>query len=137
PTSWDPRQGPRFEDYAPYVTSLALTDSTVFVGGPFYSIGEQERYFVAEVDRRTGTATPWNPRADGAPEALAVDAHTVYAGGLFHTLGEWQWRRNLAAFDATTGRLKEWNPNPDGLIVYDLAVHADRVYAAGHFYTIG
>ncbi|MBI5711724.1 MAG: T9SS type A sorting domain-containing protein [Candidatus Eisenbacteria bacterium] len=136
PTSWDPQLGPRSETYVPDVTSLALTDSTIYVGGWFQLIGAQERYRIAEIARETGAVTAWNPRADYAPEALAVSGRVVYAGGRFTMLG-WQRRRNLAALDAKTGEPTEWNPDPNGQIVYDVAVAGGKVYVGGHFSWVG
>jgi hypothetical protein len=137
PTPWDPQQGPRLESYSPYVTAFALTDSSAFIAGSFQMIGGRERYYTAEVRRSDGSATDWDPRPNGAPDALATDGDRVYLGGHFTSAGGWQTRINLAAFDATTGELKPWNPNPNGLIVYDVVAVGDRVYAGGHFSMIG
>jgi hypothetical protein len=139
PTEWNPTPylGPGWDDFAPYVTAILVTESTVYASGNFSYMGSLERPFLAEVHRSTGAPTAWNPRPNTIVDVLAMSGDLIYAGGRFASVGEWQTRRNLAAFDATTGELKDWNPDPDGLIVYDVAVHGDRVYVGGHFWTIG
>lgn len=81
PTSWDPHNGPRFADYAPRIEALAVTDSTVYVGGGFDEIGGRTISYLAEVDRNTALATTWNPRPDFPPEILAVRGGDSLRGG--------------------------------------------------------
>ncbi len=137
PTEWDPQVGPRYPDYAPIVTALAVAESTVYVSGYFHSVGEQERFCLAEIELSSGGATDWNPRPNGPAYALSVSSGTVFAGGLFESVGEWVNRRHLAVLDAKTGRPTDWDPSPDGLGVQGIAVDGDRVYVSGHFSTIG
>jgi hypothetical protein len=139
PTAWNPRPrlNPGWEDYAPHVNSLLVSDRSVYACGNWSFMGDSARQCIAEVDRVSGLPTAWNPHANSVVDVLAMDGDVVFAGGRFEFMGDWHRRHNLAAFDATTGRLKDWNPNPDGLIVYDVAVHEDRVYVAGDFWTVG
>ncbi len=122
------------------VNALALSGKTLYVGGRFTSIGGKARNFLAALDATTGKATNWNPDVEsfltaGAVQALRVSGDTVYAGGLFNSVGG-KPRRNVAAVDATTGRTTDWNPNPDDP-VSALAVAGQRVYAGGSFHSIG
>jgi nitrite reductase/ring-hydroxylating ferredoxin subunit len=137
PTAWAPVLGPKLVDYAPHVTAMAVSDSSVYLGGHFFQMGGEDRPCIAGVSRRTAAVTSWNPRANNVPLVLTVAEDVVYAGGMFTTLGRWLPRKNLAALDLTTGEPTEWNPDPNGLIVYDVAVANDRVYVGGHFNWIG
>jgi len=63
--------------------TIAVSGSTVYVGGGFTSVGGQARNRLAALDASTGNATSWNPNADSWVNALAVSGSTVYVGGEF------------------------------------------------------
>jgi hypothetical protein len=139
-TNWHPDpNGP--------VDSLAVSGSTVYAGGTFRSIAGQARHHLAALDAATGRATAWNPNpnrgdrtVNGVVDALAVSGSTVYAGGNFLSIGA-QPRTNLAAFDASTGEVTDWNPNPyppppTGR-VSGLALSGSTVFAGGDFSSVG
>jgi hypothetical protein len=67
------------------VRALALSGSTLYVGGAFDSIGGQPRSGIAAVDARTGAVSAWSPNPDraGNANALAVSRRRLYAGGSF------------------------------------------------------
>lgn len=142
---WNPNAG----DAQPYyqgVTALAVSGSTLYVGGGFTSIGGQPRKFLAALDAATGQVLPWDPNANSdedsnyAVACLAVSGSRVYVGGFFTKIGS-QTRRGMAAVDAATGALTDWNPNVTGSSgfpgVLALAVSGSRVYAGGDFNFIG
>jgi hypothetical protein len=143
-TAWDPdAHGGVF--YSPSVSALAVSGSTIYVGGLFTEIGGQTRNRIAAIDATTGAATAWNPDAQGGPfgpdvQALVVSGSIVYAGGTFTSIGG-QARNGIAALDAATGAATAWNPNaqPDfyGPSVFALAVSGSTVYAGGGFTHIG
>jgi hypothetical protein len=83
-----------------------------------------------------GAATPWNPNANSTVDALGVGDSAVYAGGYFTTIGG-QARKRLAAVHAITGLATAWNPDPNNVAVYVLAVRGNVVYAGGDFTSIG
>jgi trimeric autotransporter adhesin len=137
-TSWNPDPGP----WGPWnrdITAIALADTTMYVAGLLQQIAGETRNFVAEVSLSSGAATPWNPNANNPTNALAIGSQAVYVGGTFTSLGpDVQERFELAAFDATTGALKDWNPTFDGLSVERvLAVVRGSVYVSGYFDFIG
>jgi hypothetical protein len=136
PTQWDAHLGPRYQYWAPTVMSMAMGDGTIYVGSAMHTAGGDERYCLAELDRATGRATGWNPRANSPVEVILVSGDEVYAGGSLTMVG-WQKRKDLAALDVDTGRPTAWDPEPDGLGVWDIAVSPERVYIGGDFNSIG
>src|SRR5262249_9561188 len=54
------------------IEALAVSGTTVYVGGHFISIGGQLRNRLAALDAATGRPTPWNPDANGGVLSLAV-----------------------------------------------------------------
>jgi hypothetical protein len=117
------------------VYALTVVGSTVLVGGRFETIGGQPRNNIAAVDVVSGTATTWNPDANGRVNALAVNGSLVYIGGAFTTIGG-QARKYTAALDLASDVAAAWNPNA-GSTVESLAVQGTTVYAGGGFTTIG
>jgi Ca2+-binding RTX toxin-like protein len=80
----------------------------------------------------TGTAN-----TDGRVSTVLALGDKIYLGGSF-THVDGVERNNLAALDASTGQLTDWNPNANGRVL-TLAASADgtRVFAGGDFTTIG
>ena len=125
------------------VNAIAVTNSVVYVGGLFTSIGDSTRYDIAALDPSTGLATSWNPEQNGPAgsgevTALAVSGSVVYAGGTFTFIGG-QPRNRIAAIDALTGLATTWNPGGTGANgdVWSIVVSGSSVYAGGSFYTMG
>jgi len=145
--SWDPSPGGPPSDCGGNscfgVSPLAVSGSTVYVAGPFESIGGERRLGLAALDAVTGRATPWNPGC-GGPEggpcwvttrSIVPAGSTVYVGGGFKSIGG-QARNGIAAIDAQTGQATPWNPDAGGQ-VFALAVSASTVYAGGRFSLVG
>jgi hypothetical protein len=123
------------------VQILATSGTTVYVGGEFTHATDLggnlvARSRLAAVDARTGALLAWNPRANKAVYAIAVDAArgTVYVGGDFSAIGT-ATRHRLAALDALSGAVSAWNHQADAR-VRALDVSASRLYAGGQFTTI-
>ena len=85
-TAWDPDPSDD-PPFSPYVHALAVSGTTVYVGGEFRIIGGQTRYSLAALDAATGNATAWNPYIWVDVYALAVSGPWVYAGGNFTEVG--------------------------------------------------
>jgi hypothetical protein len=133
-TAWNPNANKP-------VLALAVSGSTVYAGGTFTSIGGQARSRIAALDASSGLATSWNPNASHFYQpsvgALSVSGNTVYAGGIFTSIGG-QARGSIAALDASSGLATPWNPNPSGGGLVDvLTISGSTVYAGGSFSSMG
>jgi uncharacterized repeat protein (TIGR01451 family) len=117
------------------VNALAVSGTTVYVGGLFSSIGGANRNNIAALDATTGGATAWNPDANDAVFTLAVSGNIVYTGGNFTEING-QSRNFIARLHATSGSLFAWNPPLNGS-VHALAVSQPTVYVGGFFCSCG
>ena len=141
-TGFDPNAA-GFNGGTATVYALAVSGSTVYAGGYFGAIGGQPRSSIAALDVADGSATNWDPSAryftgPAVVETLAVTGATIYAGGVFTTIGG-QARNNLAALNASDGTATTWNPNPNSEVVA-LATSEPTgpvVYVGGFFTSIG
>lgn len=137
--AWDPPVfGPVFPGYnaVPCYSMLAL-GSELYVGGGFFAVGDSSRFCVASLRRDTGELTSWVPDVNRPVWTIAPIGCSVAIGGEFDLVGRWRHRAGLAAIDLNTGRLKPWNPNPDGSVCTAIAVNGDRVFVSGGFGVIG
>ena len=107
-------------------------------------IGGNTRKYIASINIKTGRATSWQPSVGGFPWgisvnsiALSADNKTIYVSGNFSKAGGLQ-RNYLAAFDAETGEVTNWNPGASTSII-DLKISPDGkiIYAGGKFTSIG
>jgi hypothetical protein len=138
-TGFDPNAG-GFNGGNATVYALAVSGSTLYAGGYFGSIGGQPRASIAGLNVADGSATNWNPSGQygtgpAVVEALAVDGSTIYAGGVFTSIGG-KTRSNIAAISAADGMATTLDANSNGE-VNALVVSGPLVYAGGHFSTIG
>ena len=85
----------------------------------------------------SGAPDPGTINTDGRVSAVLAVGDRVYLGGSF-THVDGVARNHLAAVDATTGELTDWNPNANGNVL-SLAASPDgsRVYAGGNFMEVG
>jgi hypothetical protein len=120
---------------SPSVDAIAVSGSTLYVGGRFTSLGGQSRRYIGAVDSTNGAATSWNANADAPVDSLALSGNALYAGGDFTQIGGAS-RNHLAAIDATNGVATAWNPDANNR-VEALAVSGTDVYAGGVFSSIG
>ena len=137
--AWDPDPGDPYFFTTPSIGAIAVSGSTVYVGGHFEHVGGADRRSIAALDATTGLATAWHPDASPAGgvnvTTMAVSGPVVYVGGLFSGMGG-QSRTNLAAVDALTGEATPWAPEPDQSLT-KLLVIGTTVYVAGYFEAIG
>jgi len=142
-TPWDP--APERSGGSPgRVWALAASETTLYVGGSFQTIGGAFRHGIAEVEIDTSLATGWNPDAGIAGTVYAIETvgGIVYAGGYFDSLG-WAPRNAVAALEAATGAVvATWNPVGTlfpgvGGQVTSLAIDGGAVFAGGIFDAVG
>jgi trimeric autotransporter adhesin len=110
---------------------------TIYAGGYFAELGGETRSFLAELDRTTGQATPWNPGAPGGVRALrlAPDQATVYVGGWFTEIGGQPWT-GLAEVSTLTGLATDWDLSIDStMVILDLQLSPDgnTLFVGGAF----
>ena len=77
----------------------------------------------------SGAVSAWAPAVvpSWGVNTIAIRGTTVYLGGSFESVGG-EPRGNLAAVDATSGALLEWNPGTTGGGVGRLFVLGDTVF---------
>jgi hypothetical protein len=117
------------------VAALAVSGTTLFVGGSFDLIGGATRNNLAGLTTATGVATAFDPNASGNILALAVAGNSVIVGGGFYAIGGVS-RNYAAVLDATTGSAAAFDPNPNGTIGA-LAVSGSAIYMGGSFTSLG
>ena len=117
------------------VAALAVSGSTLYVGGGFNASYSSPRNYLAAYDVATDAlVSGFNPAPNGFVYALAVDGPTLYAGGDFTSIGG-QTRNRLAAFSTSGNTLAGWAPNASST-VRTVGVNSTAVYAGGYFTTI-
>jgi hypothetical protein len=85
---WDPGIfGWGVANARPAVHAIAAYGHNLYVGGDFYYIGGQVRPCLAALDDSLGAATGWAPRANFTVLSLAQSGNTLYAGGVFGSMG--------------------------------------------------
>jgi hypothetical protein len=139
-------------DWAPsadgVATAMAVSGTTVYLGGDFQQVEGSARTGAAAVDAGTGAVLPWAPDVDGgffggqptlAIRSLAVSGDAVYLAGRFFTVNG-KARNNLAAVDPTAGTItRDWDPDSPGYspAVTHLGFDGSSVLVAGGFGEIG
>jgi trimeric autotransporter adhesin len=125
-TDWRPRPNS-------IVSTLAFADDEVYMGGSFTSAWNWEyRAGLAALDRRTGKLLAWNPGITGSGvNAFAVTESTVYVGGGFWAIGG-KSRGSIAAVNAVSGAVMDWNPECNGYVV-SLLLNGPTLYVGGVF----
>ncbi|MGA7161809.1 MAG: T9SS type A sorting domain-containing protein [Bacteroidota bacterium] len=128
------------------VYAILVSGSTVYLGGAFKNIiltstSHSSRRNLAALDASRDTLLSWNPRGNNTVLSLALSGSTMYAGGMFTTIGgaagtDTLPRNYIAAIDTLTGVATSWTPNANGA-VNAIAISGSTLYAGGSFDTIG
>lgn len=102
------------------IYTMARNGSVLYVGGEFSFIGGKNRENIAAIDTATGSATSWDPGANGSVRSLVLDstASVLFAGGEFSGANSFggQARNRLAAVDLPAGTVNAWNPGATGTV---------------------
>lgn len=135
-TTWNPVLTNTF---SPYVQSIALDATTIFIGGSFTNAGGQPRTSVARLTLATGVATAWtaNTSVNGYVNDIALSGTTLFIGGSFTTINGIA-RTNIAAVPTLTTGVLAWNVTlgTSFTSVSGLAVSGTTLYIAGYFDTV-
>jgi hypothetical protein len=117
------------------IEAMAVSGSTVYVGGSFDTIGGQSRDNLAGLNAADGSATAFDPGPHQNILSLAASGSIVYVGGGFNSIGG-QPRNYMAALNAADGSATAFNPNPNGT-VSTIGVSGSAVYLGGQFSSLG
>jgi glucose/arabinose dehydrogenase len=123
------------------VQVLAVTSNLLYVGGTFTHVGGTDRPYLAAVDLTAQSLTAWDPSPNshfhyGITGMVSADSR-VYVSGDFDQIAQ-TTRNQLAAFDATTGVLLDWDAQASNSYwIQTLAVSTNAVYVAGNFTGLG
>lgn len=118
------------------VSSLALNDSLLYIGGQFDTLDGAARNCVAALHRTSGALHAFDTQIAGvqltAP-ILILEIGTLFIGGNFTQIGG-ESRYHLAAVNATTGQLLPFDAKiEDGDKVNALEFVNSKLYVAGTF----
>ncbi len=124
------------------VRALALSSTTLYIGGDFRFVNNTARNRLAALDT-SGNLLSWNPDVNNGVYDIALDPSgsttTIYVGGAFTTSSA-AVRNRAAAFDAN-GAVSSWNPNVGSGIVYRILLHpsgaTSTIYMSGSFTSVG
>ena len=135
-TNWNPNI--TLSGGSVYVNTIALSTSTIFVGGIFSNVGATSRTSLAEVSLASGLATNWNPNITGASSnvyALALSTSTIFVGGDFTKINGATTRNYIAELSIYSGTITSWNPNISSLYsqINTIVLSTSTMYIGGTF----
>ncbi len=131
--AWNPSVGGGGD--SPELYALAASASAVYVGGRFVSLAGASRSDIGAVDPVSGTATSWNPGANGSVNSLVLTGSTLLVGGSFSTIGGMS-RLSVAELGTGTGTPTGWAPQSTGQVNV-LAPSGANVAVGGRFASLG
>jgi len=118
-----------------YTIGLGNDGGTIYIGGAYTNIGGQVRNNIAAIDAVTGTATSWNPNANGRVNFITgpTSRNFVGVGGSFTSIGG-QVKQGGASIDVTTGTVADCNMDCNGIInIFAANKGSDTIYIGGSF----
>lgn len=118
------------------VKAIAVSGSSVYIGGQFSSVAGHSRDSLARLDVSSGAlSSTFKHTITGNVYALAAGNGRLYVGGAF-TAVNGSIRTRLAAFNLTSGALdSSWKPAADDQ-VEALTYASSKVYVGGKFHKI-
>jgi hypothetical protein len=120
------------------VYTMAIKDTTLFIGGAFTQIRNNDnsayinRSYIAGLSTKTGNLTAWEADADSYVRTLWIGDSILYAGGDFTNIKGVS--RNYAAAVGTggNGTVKNWAPDADNT-VFSILGTGNKIYLGGYF----
>jgi hypothetical protein len=119
------------------VIDIEYANGSLYVGGNFFSIGGQLRFYIAKLDPTNGSADgTFDPNASNRVFDIEYANGSLYVSGSFFTIGG-QGRNRIAKLDPTNGSADgTFNPNA-GNNIFDIEYFNGSLYVSGGFTTIG
>ena len=135
-TNWNAHVNHDGGDGGNLVKALAISGSTVYLGGAFVSAGGAPRANLAALQLGDATATDFSADTDGPVYAVAASNSSLYAGGSFTLIGG-QPRNVVAELDLATGAVSTFDAGAAAeLYVAALSWAPDgMLYLGGIFHT--
>jgi hypothetical protein len=136
--------GPSPNGRAQLATAVVEAGGRAYIGGAFTKMvppgggSSVVRNRLAAFDVARRTLLPWNPKANGAVRAMALNRSktAVYVGGDFSAIGG-KTASKLALVDLASGRVdSRFRPAVKGR-VRSIALAGDRLYVGGDFTRVG
>jgi fibronectin type 3 domain-containing protein len=124
------------------VNALAISGSTLYIGGLFAQVDGVTRHKLAALNATTGSlVTTWRPGVDLQVDQLAVVGSNVYATGIFQDVTDTSGtylQPYVARFDATSGTFDQsWRPEPNGRVRAIIgSADSTRVFIGGDFTSV-
>lgn len=117
-----------------FVSALATTGPTLFIGGTFDRVGVDVRISAAAFDTATGTLLPWAPLASGSVQAMSALPDGVVVVGQRLVSAASPTVQSVFKISVVTGTPLDWQPGVGGAVS---AVFSDgaRVALGGLFTT--
>ncbi len=121
------------------VQTIAVSGSTVYLGGLFTTVGGKNSSHLAAVDATSGAVvSAWKGSTNAEVMSIALGNGVLYAGGAFTTAQGGTARAHLAGFDLTAGNLTSWAPAADAQVnAVGVSPDGSRVLVGGTFTHIG
>jgi PKD repeat protein len=117
------------------VSSLAIMNSTLFVGGSFSALNGQTRNNLGSFNTNTGLLNSFNPVTNGTVTTIVPKGSTVFVGGTFSLVGG-QTRARVAELNSITGVPTTWSTTAAGTI-NDLHLNGTELIVGGDFTQMG
>ena len=132
------------------VSTMAIKDNVVYIGGQFTSVNKSQRANLAALDLRTGEVLAWDPGVYGLSitdrsahvNSIKIKDNLLFVGGRFYAVNSMATvRPGLAAINLTTGAATNWNPVVgDGKTisqyVNSIDILGNTLYAGGNFFQL-
>ena len=117
------------------VAAIAVSGSSVYVGGNFSSVGDVSANNIAIWDSELGAWSALDSGVSGAVTAIAINGDDVYVGGGFSNAGGVTGTKNIARWNMTT---KTWSAMGSGIngnyaYINTIAFSGQDVYVGGFF----
>lgn len=117
------------------VDTLAVDENSIYVGGSFTEIQQQQRSYLVSFDKVSGLLTSWVPAPNDEVYALHADANKVWVGGRFTAIAG-QNKLRIASFSKPNLVMDQSNLDANG-DVFTMAGTETTLYVGGAFTDIG